>query len=374
MRLVRLLGAGGMGSVWVADHLRLGTQVAVKFLSPALAKEAGPIMRFQHEAMAAAHIKSPHVVQVFDQGVFDGESPYMVMELLEGEDLSRRLAREGPLPPALLARVVAQTCKALGRAHAAGVVHRDVKPDNIFLVDQDGEPFVKVLDFGIAKRTDAPTAMGLTDTGSMIGTPYYMSPEQMLDLKQVDFRADLWSLGVVAYHCLIGQVPFEGKTIGGLCVAIEKGIFVPPSRLRPGLSPAVDAWFLRALHRDPAERFASAREMGDAFVAAVEGASAGARAAAKGDEPDTSRSFDSGAPGAPASGGAPPDGAEALGATIPNSFRDRLLSAPEGELNDWFTMTPATVSKTPPAVTTSTIFDESPTQDSPGHAPPPPPP
>ncbi|MCU0687839.1 MAG: serine/threonine protein kinase [Polyangiaceae bacterium] len=259
VRLVRLLGEGGMGSVWVADHLRLSTQVAVKFLSPTLAKEPGPIVRFQHEAMMAAQIKSRHVVQIHDQGVFDGERPYIVMELLEGEDLSRYLAREGPLSPSLLARVMAQTCRALGRAHAAGIVHRDVKPDNIFLIEEDDGPFVKVLDFGIAKRTDASSSMAMTSTGAMVGTPYYMSPEQMLDLKQVDFRADLWSLGVVAYHCLVGIYPFEGKTIGGLCVAIEKGVFEPPSRLRPGLPPALDAWFLRALHRDPASRFRRAK-------------------------------------------------------------------------------------------------------------------
>ncbi len=289
VRLVRLLGQGGMGSVWVADHLRLGTRVAVKFLAPALAKEAAPIVRFQHEAMSAAQIKSPHVVQVFDQGVYAGEQPYMVMELLEGEDLSQRLGREGPMALGDLAQVVAQTCRALGKAHGLGIVHRDVKPDNIFLVDQDGETFVKVLDFGVAKRTDDGHSMVVTDTGSMIGTPYYMSPEQMLDLKNVDFRADLWSLGVVVYHCLLGWVPFEGKTIGGLCVAIEKGVFEPPSRARSDVTPAIDAWFLRALNRDPLARFDSARAMADAFAAAVGAAKAGATAPAVrprgGDEP-----------------------------------------------------------------------------------------
>jgi serine/threonine-protein kinase len=269
VRLVRLLGEGGMGSVWVADHLTLGTQVAVKFLSANLAKEQASIARFAHEATAAAQIKSQHVVQIFDHGVFDGGLPYMVMELLEGEDLNRRLERTGPMPVDELSRVVTQVCRALGKAHAVGIIHRDIKPDNIFLLDQDGELFVKVLDFGIAKRTNQAHSKVVTTTGAMVGTPYYMSPEQMFSSKHVDFRADLWSLGVVAYHCLTGHVPFEGETLGGLCVAIEKGVFDPPSKANPALPPAVDAWCLRALHRDPASRFSSAREMADALAEAA---------------------------------------------------------------------------------------------------------
>ncbi|MCU0682694.1 MAG: serine/threonine protein kinase [Polyangiaceae bacterium] len=268
VRLVRLLGQGGMGSVWVADHVRLGTQVAVKFLSPALAREAEAIVRFQHEAMAAAHIKSPHVVQTFDHGVFAGERPYIVMELLEGENLGQRLERAGPLPLGELARLVGQICRALGKAHAVGIVHRDIKPENIFLVDQEGEPFVKVLDFGIAKSTNAALSMVSTKSGLVVGTPHYMSPEHMIDQKRLDFRADLWSLGVVAYRCLLGRVPFDGKTLGGLCLAIERGVFDLPSRERADVPTQVDAWFLKALSRDPKARFASAREMAETLLAA----------------------------------------------------------------------------------------------------------
>jgi serine/threonine protein kinase len=269
VRLVRLVGEGGMGSVWVADHLRLGTQVAVKFLSPQLAKESASIVRFQHEAMSAAQIKSPHVVQVFDHGVFAGERPYIVMELLEGEDLAQRLERTGPLSLLELARLVVHVCRALRKAHAAGIVHRDIKPGNVFVSDQDGELFAKVLDFGIARRADAAVSTAVTDVGSMVGTPLYMSPEQMIGHANIDFRTDLWSLGVLAYYSLVGRVPFEGVTVGAVCMAIERGTFEPPSRARPGTPRAIDAWFLKALSRDPATRFGSARQMADAFVAAT---------------------------------------------------------------------------------------------------------
>ncbi|WP_437565302.1 serine/threonine-protein kinase [Sorangium sp. So ce542] len=273
LRLARELGKGAMGSVWVADHLALGTQVAVKFMSPAYADQSGFVERFRREAMAAAQIKSPHVAQVFDHGVTPDGVPYIVMELLEGEDLKSRMQRLGALPPVEVAAIVAQTAKALGRAHQLGIVHRDVKPDNIFLLDVEGELFVKVVDFGVAKRVQgAPQGdLGMTSTGSMLGTPLYMSPEQLLSAKHVDFRADLWGLAVVAYHALTGQVPFRGETLGALSVVLHTGIFTPPSAIRPELSPAIDAWMKRALALDPAARFASARQMAEALEHAVLG-------------------------------------------------------------------------------------------------------
>ncbi|WP_437604827.1 protein kinase [Sorangium sp. So ce834] len=273
LRLARELGKGAMGSVWVADHLALGTQVAVKFMSPAYADQSGFVERFRREAMAAAQIKSPHVAQVFDHGVTPDGVPYIVMELLEGEDLKSRMQRLGALPPVEVAAIVAQTAKALGRAHQLGIVHRDVKPDNIFLLDVEGELFVKVVDFGVAKRVQgAPQGdLGMTSTGSMLGTPLYMSPEQLLSAKHVDFRADLWGLAVVAYHALTGQVPFRGETLGALSVVLHTGIFTPPSAIRPELSPAIDAWMKRALALDPAARFASARQLAEALEHAVLG-------------------------------------------------------------------------------------------------------
>ena len=166
--------------------------------------------------------------------------------------------------------IIAQVCKALARAHEKGIVHRDIKPQNIFLCDVgNGEVFVKVLDFGIAKATQGPQAMNATKTGASMGTPYYMSPEQTIGLKNLDHRADVWALGVVAYECLTGQRPFEAETIGGLAVAICSGPFPVPSRAKPSLGPAIDAWFARACARDVGERFASAKELADSLHAAV---------------------------------------------------------------------------------------------------------
>jgi serine/threonine-protein kinase len=270
VRLVRPLGHGGMGSVWVADHLTLRTQVAVKFMSAETAH--GPSSaRFSREASAAASVKSPHVVTILDHGVTSpGNVPFIVMELLHGWDLRQLIQQRGALPLDLAANLLAQAGRGLAKAHEAGVVHRDVKP---------GEPLVKLLDFGVAKHDDDREAFPMTSTGAVVGTPYYMSPEQMLGAKNADARSDLWSLGVVAYHAVTGRVPFDGETIGALCVAIERGTFPPASQLRAGLPRTVDAWFEKAMARSPADRFASAREMTDAFEAALRGEGGGNRRA-----------------------------------------------------------------------------------------------
>jgi eukaryotic-like serine/threonine-protein kinase len=270
VRLVKELGAGGMGSVWVADHLTLKTAVAVKFMTTELAKNETAVARFTREATAAAQIKSPHVVQIFDHGLTHENIPYIVMELLEGHDLGHEIKTRGALSLEATAAILSQTCKALSKAHEAEVVHRDIKPDNIFLTDSDGEVFVKVLDFGIAKTgASAESGMSVTSTGVMVGTPYYMSPEQMLSAKHVDFRADLWALGVVAYHCLVGDIPFRGETLGALCVAIDRCQFELPCLRNPSLPPGVDAWIRKALSREPDDRFSSAREMSEEFYHAL---------------------------------------------------------------------------------------------------------
>ncbi|AUX44184.1 protein kinase [Sorangium cellulosum] len=320
LRLSRQLGKGAMGSVWVADHLALGTQVAVKFMSPAYAEQGGFVERFRREAMAAAQIKSPHVAQVFDHGVTADGAPYIVMELLEGEDLKRRIERLRVLAPTEVALIVGQTAKALGRAHQLGIIHRDIKPDNIFLLDVDGEPFVKVVDFGVAKRVQGGAAgeLGMTSTGSVLGTPLYMSPEQLLSAKHVDYRADLWGLAVVAYHALTGQVPFRGETLGALSVVLHTGIFTPPSALRPELGPAIDAWMKKALQLDPAARFSSARQMADALASAVLGVSHGSfttEGSSSGD-PTRSRPSATPAPAQPVSFGPPPPASTPPGARL----------------------------------------------------------
>jgi len=279
LRLSRQLGEGGMGSVWVADHLTLHTQVAVKFISAALAADPEALGRFSREAAASARVKSPHIVQVFDHGVSEG-LPYMVMELLEGEDLAALLERRGTLDPLETAQIVDQACKGLRQAHAAGIVHRDIKPGNIFLTAPGGERFVKLLDFGVAKAEGLETSTK-TSAGSTVGTPFYMSPEQLLARGKPDARADLWSVAVVAYECMTGRLPFEGDTIAALGVAIYAGTFPLPSVLGQVRSPALDAWFTRAFARDVNARFATARELADALLAAAT-ASVGAGAPARG--------------------------------------------------------------------------------------------
>lgn len=260
-----------MGSVWIAEHLTLQSHVAVKFISAAHARDEAVLTRFSREAATAAQMRHPHVVQIFDHGVTPDGAPYMVMELLDGENLGDRLIRLGALGLLETSRIVSQTCKALSKAHLAGLIHRDIKPDNIFITDLDGEPFVKVLDFGIAKRFDDRSSKSLTATGSMVGTPYYMSPEQAMSSKHVDHRCDLWSLSVVAYHCLTGNVPFDGETVGALFVAIDRAEFRPPSELRADVPISIDAWFARALNRKFDLRFASAKELAETFEAATRG-------------------------------------------------------------------------------------------------------
>jgi eukaryotic-like serine/threonine-protein kinase len=264
IRLEKKLGEGGMGSVWTAQHLALRTQVAVKFLAAHMAQDAAAAARFQREAMAAARIKSPHVVQIFDHGLSPQLGPYIVMELLEGETLSSFVQRHGRLTPPVTARILTQLCRALSKAHAQGIVHRDVKPDNLFLIDAERDVFVKVLDFGIAKNLR--DELSVTSTGSLMGTPHYMSPEQMLSSKHVDLRADLWASAVVAYHCLTGGVPFDGETFGAVAVAVTQAQFSPPFAQYGVGSEALDAWFSRALSRELSARFSSAEELSDSFT------------------------------------------------------------------------------------------------------------
>lgn len=271
VRLVRKLGEGGMGSVWVAEHLTLRTQVAVKFMSTALALDPSASARFSREAASAAQIKSPHVVQTYDHGITSAGVPFIVMELLEGEDLGDRIKRAGPISLADTSTILSQACKALSRAHSLGIVHRDIKPDNIFLVTTEDEIYVKLLDFGIAKSTGGTGGVQMTSTGAMMGTPYYMSPEQLVNSKGVDHRADLWSLAVVVYHCVTGTVPFDGETFAGLCIAIDKGTYAPATTIGRQLPPAIDVWFGRALQRNPDLRFESAKEMADSFREVVVG-------------------------------------------------------------------------------------------------------
>ncbi len=222
-RLEALIGRGGMGSVWRAEHLGLTAPVAVKLLDlHDSGGNAEALARFHREARAAAAIRSPHVVQILDHGIDQHlGAPFIVMELMDGESLAQRLARQGRISPGETARVMTHVARALSRAHDAGIVHRDLKPDNVFLVRNEDEEVAKVLDFGIAKaHGHALAGDSGTRTGTVMGTAYYMSPEQISGQKSVDLRTDLWALGVMTYECVSGVRPFDAETIGGLTLKI----------------------------------------------------------------------------------------------------------------------------------------------------------
>lgn len=265
-RLVRMIGRGGMGSVWQATHVGLDTPCALKFIEGEIANLAEAHARFEREAKAAAQVRSQHVVQVFDHGVWQG-IPYIAMELLNGEDLGKRLSRsDGTLAPAEVARIVHQVCRALAKAHQAGIVHRDLKPDNIFLVSEDDQDeIVKILDFGVAKQTAHAIDGSNTKTGAMLGTPYYMSPEQAQGIKSVDARSDLWSLAVIVYQCLTGRLPFESEALGDLLVKIIVAPVPVPSQVTPNVPPGFDRWWARAADRNVEGRFQTAREFAESL-------------------------------------------------------------------------------------------------------------
>jgi eukaryotic-like serine/threonine-protein kinase len=263
-RLVSLIGRGGMGSVWKAEHLGLRAPVAVKLIDQSIEMLPEALSRFHREAQAAASLRSPHVVQILDHGVDDASQvPFIVMELMEGESLASRLERVNRLSAPETASIVSQVARALIRAHEAGIIHRDLKPDNIFLVRNEDDEIAKVLDFGIAKsKAHAIGSDTATRTGSMLGTPYYMSPEQISGSKEIDFRTDLWALAVIAYEALTGARPYTADTVGGLAIQICTQRPVPPSAHAP-VPAGFDAWFDRATALDVSRRHASARELAE---------------------------------------------------------------------------------------------------------------
>ena len=268
-RLIRPVGHGSQASVWVAEHLALTTTVAVKLIDPELAKKESARERFRREATAAAQLRSAHVVQILDHGI-EGDQPFIVMELLDGEDLFERLTHRTRITLRETSKIVTQVARALTRAHAAGIIHRDLKPENIFLVPNDDDEVVKVLDFGVAKFKDpGKAAMQRTGLGTLIGTPHYMSPEQVKGISEIDYRADLWALGVIAFQCVTGDLPFDSEGMGDLLIKISVGEMPVPSKVVPSIPANFDAWFARACDRDPVRRFQSAREMAVALGGVV---------------------------------------------------------------------------------------------------------
>jgi serine/threonine-protein kinase len=260
LRIVRPLGAGGMGAVYEVEHELTHHRRALKLLHPQMAQIPSVVERFLREASAAGRIGNSHIVETFDAGRLDTGEPYIVMELLQGKTLAEVLDERGPLPLETACDIVMQACDAVAAAHAAGIVHRDLKPENLFL-SGPALGFVKILDFGVSKFDSVATGVeGLTLEGSPIGTPYYMSPEQVRGEKSIDARADVYALGVLFYECLTGRKPFVAETLPHLAVLIHQGNYSLPSGLRPGLPKAADSVVSRAMASDRAERYGSAAE------------------------------------------------------------------------------------------------------------------
>jgi eukaryotic-like serine/threonine-protein kinase len=268
-RVEKVLGFGGMGVVVSAFRGDLEQRVAVKFLSQAAAERPDAAERFRREARAAAKIRSEHVARVLDVGTLDTGLPYMVMEFLEGNDIADELRRLERLPIADAVEFVLQAIEALAEAHAAGVVHRDLKPGNLFLARRaDGSRRVKVLDFGISKALSGTSVeeLSLTKTAALIGSPLYMAPEQMRSAKDVDTRADIWSLGAMLYEMLTGQPPYTGESIPQLCAALLHDDPIPLRHHRPEIPEGLDHAVLRCLMKDRNQRFPTVFELGRALL------------------------------------------------------------------------------------------------------------
>src|SRR3954447_3866934 len=262
-RAVRRLGAGGMAEVWCAEDEVLGRQVALKLLGGRFAEDPDFRERFRREAQAAAGLTHPNIVGIFDRSEWEG-TPYIAMELVDGRTLKELVSERGPLPPPVAVNFVEQVLRALGYAHRRGIVHRDVKPQNVII---DAEGTAKVADFGIARAANSE----MTETGAIVGTVQYLSPEQAQG-RPVDSRSDLYSAGVVLYELLTGQVPFDGEAPVSIALKHVSEPPVPPAQLEPGTPPALEAVVLRALEKAPARRFQSAEE----FIAALEASRRGA--------------------------------------------------------------------------------------------------
>jgi len=261
-QLVRMLGRGGMGTVYLGKHLKLGRDVAVKLLHAELAANEDVVKRFYREAQAAAAINHLNIIDVLDVGTAPWGEPYLVMEHLEGENLADLLARVGPLELPAACGVLAPVLLALGAAHEHGIVHRDLKPENVFVTRRKGEPpTVKLIDFGISKFVGGSDKTRLTQTGFMLGTPAYMSPEQASGKTDVDQLTDVYSCGVILFEMLTGELPFEGQNYNELLIKIITTEPRPPREVRASFPPAAEPIVARALAKAPEERYASAAEM-----------------------------------------------------------------------------------------------------------------
>lgn len=269
-RLEAVLGSGGMGIVLAAFDLERKEAIAIKLLRPELRGRSRALMRFERESRAVAEIVSPHVVRVRDAGLLDDGTPYLVMERLIGRSVAREVSDRGRLPVGEAMRYVAQAARGAAAAHRAGIVHRDLKPANLFLAEGSEGPSIKLVDFGISKLA-AELALAVTATNSSLGTPGYMSPEQLRSAKYVDARTDVWALGVIAYELLVCQLPFRGATTSEVAAAITSREPLPPSSLVTDLPEGLEAVIQKALAKDPQRRQANADELAEALSAFASG-------------------------------------------------------------------------------------------------------
>ncbi|WP_394829019.1 serine/threonine-protein kinase [Pendulispora albinea] len=263
-RIESILGTGAMGVVVSARHVQLGSRVALKFMLPEVLAVRGAAARFLREARAAARLRGEHIVRVSDVGTLETGAPYIVMEFLEGSDLDAVLRARGPLPVREALGYVLDACEALDEAHRAGIVHRDIKPKNLFLTRRpNGTALIKVLDFGISKLTDAAEDFHATATrtGAVLGSPAFMAPEQIRSAKHVDARADIYALGSLVYYLVSKTFPFDAETIGEL---FGKVLYLEPMPLRarrPNVPASLEAIVSRCLQKDPLARFPDVREL-----------------------------------------------------------------------------------------------------------------
>ncbi len=270
-RIVRVLGVGGMGSVYEGENVRIHRKVAIKILHDNVSSKADIVQRFEREAQAAGRIGSQHIVEVLDLGNLPGGERFMVMEYLDGEPLTNRIKVRGRVSAQELAPLLRQLLEGLAAAHAAGIVHRDLKPDNVFIVKRGGQDFVKILDFGVSKFSGADPEFSMTRTGAVMGTPFYMSPEQARG-QPIDHRSDLYSIGVVAYQSVTGRVPYNAETFNELIFKIALENADPVETVVPGFDPGFSAIIRKAMAREPNHRFQTAGE----FAAAVDSWRSGA--------------------------------------------------------------------------------------------------